>query len=144
MNLEKLSTYSPLVLRIGIALVFLWFGFSQIKNPAGWTKMVPSYLQALMPFSPSTLIYFNGVLEIILAALLLLGLYTRLVAFLLSLHLLHIVTIVGYGAVGARDLALTIATASVFLHGTDAYSLDFIRKKDKIKDENKESAEAKI
>jgi hypothetical protein len=31
---------------------------------------------------------------------------------------------VGYGAIGARDLSLAIATFSIFLHGADEFCLD--------------------
>ena len=122
--MEKLSKYSPLVLRLGIAVVFLWFGFSQIKNPAGWTRMVPEYAQNLFPGSVNTMIMFNGIFEVVLASLLLLGLFTRTVSLLLSIHLFHITTIVGYGATGARDFALFLATLSIFFKGADEFCLD--------------------
>ena len=121
----KFKEYSPLILRTGIAIVFLWFGFTQISNPEGWTKMVPSYLGT----PTTTLIYINGVVEIILAALLLLGLFTRTVALLLTLHLLHIITILGYGPSAARDFALAVAAFSIFLKGPDEFCFDNLKKK---------------
>ncbi len=130
MNIEKYSRYSPLLLRVGIAIVFLWFGFSQLTNPESWTRLMPGYVTAFLPFSVNTLIYINGIFEISFAILLLLGLYTRTVSLLLGLHLLHIVTIVGYGAIGARDFALALATLAIFLNGADEFCLDKIRKKD--------------
>ena len=126
--MENWKKYSPLALRLGIAVVFLWFGFSQLKNPGSWTRMMPEYVQSIMPLSPNTLIYINGLFEILLAIFLLLGIYTRASSLLLSLHLLHIVTIVGYGAVGARDLALALAAFAIFLNGADEFCLDSIRK----------------
>lgn len=125
-----MSKYASIVLRTGIAIVFLWFGFSQINNPAQWTGMVPGYA-SIIPLSTITLIYFNGVFEIVFATLLLLGIYTRLTALLLAIHLFHIVTIVGYGAIGARDFALALATLSIFLNGPDEFCLDSINKKNK-------------
>ncbi|MEM3067350.1 MAG: DoxX family membrane protein [Thermoplasmata archaeon] len=124
---EKVKKYYPVVLRVGIASVFLWFGFSQIKNPSQWTGMMPEYAKTLIPIGANNLIYLNGVIEVILAVLLLLGLFTRTVSLLLTLHLLHIITIVGYGAVAARDLALAIATFAIFLHGADEFCLDKIK-----------------
>lgn len=123
--MRRYEKYSGILLRTGIAIVFLWFGFSQLKNPGSWTRMIPSYLGS----SSTTLIYLNGVFEIVLAALLLLGLYTRVTSFLLGLHLLHIATIVGYGPTGARDFALAIATFAIFLRGADELSLDKLWRK---------------
>lgn len=120
---EKISRYSPLLLRAGLATVFLWFGFSQLKNPSQWIGMIPGYARSI-PLSPEIMIYFNGSFEIIFAILLLLGLFTRFTSLLLGLHVLHIVTIVGYSAIGARDLALAFATLSIFLHGADEFCLD--------------------
>ncbi len=129
--MKNYSKFSPLVLRIGIAVVLLWFGFSQLKNPAQWTRMMPDYVNIIFPFSKAILIYMNGIVEIILGAILLLGLWTRVTSALITLHLLHITTIVGYGAVGARDLALALAALAIFLHGPDEYCLDNYIKKEK-------------
>lgn len=131
MKLEKYSKYAPVLLRTAIAVVFLWFGFSQVKNPSSWTRMIPEYAQFI---SPTTLIYVHGIFEIFLATLLLLGLYTRTASLLLALNLAHITSIVGYGAVGARDFALTLATLSIFLHGADEFCLDkYVGKKERNK-----------
>jgi len=129
--MKDYSKYSPLILRIGLAVVLLWFGFSQLKNPAGWTRMMPDYVASILPFTKTTLIYMNGSLEIILATLLLLGLFTRVTSALITLHLLHITTIVGYGAVGARDVAIALAALAIFLHGADEFCLDLAYKKKK-------------
>lgn len=122
--MKDYSKYSPVILRVGIAIVLLWFGFSQLKNPAQWTRMMPDYVNIILPLSKATLVIMNGSLEILLATVLLLGLWTRTISALITLHLLHITTIVGYGAVGARDLTLTLAALAIFLHGADDYCLD--------------------
>lgn len=143
---EKFKKYSPALLRTGIAIVFLWFGFSQLKNATAWTRMMPEYIQSILPFSTNTLIHLNGAFEIVFATLLLLGLYTRLSSLLLGLHLLHIVTIVGYGAVGMRDFALALATFSIFLRGADEFCLDsmFSEKKTVESERKKEENESQI
>ena len=128
-KIERLKRYSPALLRTGIAVVFLWFGFSQLKNPANWTRMMPSFFTEFFNMSAESLIYMNGTFEVVLATLLLLGLWTRVVSLFLGLHLLHITSIVGYGAVGARDLALALVTLSIFLNGADEFCLDKILKK---------------
>jgi len=129
--IEKFSKYSPLLLRTGIAIAFLWFGFSQIKNPANWVKLLPEFTQSL-PLSQNAFIYLNGSFEITFAALLLLGFFTRIVSLLLGLHLLSITYALGYGAVAVRDFSLAIATFAIFLHGADEFCLEnlIIKKKE--------------
>ena len=68
MNLNKLNRFAPLALRTGLAIVLLWFAFSQIKNPASWTRMVPDYA-TMIGLEKTTLVYMNGGLEIILAGI---------------------------------------------------------------------------
>jgi uncharacterized membrane protein YphA (DoxX/SURF4 family) len=129
MNIDKFKRYSPIVLRTGLAIVFLWFAFSQIKDPTGWARMIPSYATAMIPISANVLVYMNACFEIIFASLLLLGLFTRTVSLLLALHLFHITTILGYGPIAARDFSLALATLAVFLNGADEFCLDKIIKK---------------
>jgi uncharacterized membrane protein YphA (DoxX/SURF4 family) len=120
---ERFSRYSPLVLRTGIAFVFLWFGFSQIKSPSQWTGFLPQFTNSL-PLSQISLIYLNASFEIVLAFFLIAGLYTRLSSILLGLHLLSISYSLGYGPVAIRDFGLAISAFVVFLHGPDDFCID--------------------
>lgn len=119
-----LTKYSSVCLRIAIASVFLWFGFSQLKGAESWTRLVPDYVLSILPLSPTTLVHIHGSVEILLGLLLLLGLFTRTVALLLAINLAHITFILGYGPTGVRDFALTIATLAIFLNGADEWSID--------------------
>ena len=121
--MEKAKVYAPSVVRIGIALVFLWFGISQVTDPSVWTALIPDYVKAL-PLSDMQLVLGNGIFEIIFGTLLLIGLWTRISALLLSIHLLHILTVVGYNAIGVRDFGLLLACVSIFLYGADPFSVD--------------------
>ena len=129
MELQKLSKYSPIVLRTGVAIVFLWFGFSQLKSPENWIKLIPDYATSLTQLSATSLVYVNLVFELVFATLLLLGLFTRTTALLLTLHLLHITTALGYGPVAVRDFSLAIATFAIFLHGADEFCIDKLRRR---------------
>ncbi len=132
-KIDKLKKYSPVVLRFGLAIVFLWFGFSQLKNPELWTGLLPGFLNASVSF-----IYLNAIFEIIFAFLLMVGLFTRIVSFILGLHLIGIIFSLGYGAVAVRDVGLAIATFSIFLHGADEFCLDILIKKKKHHEHNSE------
>src|SRR3989344_4117998 len=115
---DKAKKYAPTVVRIGIAIVFLWFGLSQFINPSEWTGWLPGYTRAL-PASATTLVVLNGLLETIFGALLLVGFYTRLAAVLLSLHMAHIITVVGYGEIGVRDFGIFVGVLSAAFFGAD-------------------------
>ena len=106
-----------------MGLVMIWFGLQQGQSPESWTKFLPSFTTSL-PLSQITLIYLNAWMEICLGILLIFGFYTRIVAFILAVHLLGITFSVGYGPTGARDFGLTIALFAIFLHGESDWSLD--------------------
>ncbi len=116
--------HAPTILRVAMALLFLWFGISQISDPTSWIGFVPQSIATLTHLSVNTLVMINGTAEIILGTMLLLGLCTRVVAFLLFLHLLDITFTVSLDAIGIRDLGLAIAVFIVFLNGWDYYTLD--------------------
>ncbi|MDO8430698.1 MAG: DoxX family membrane protein [Candidatus Taylorbacteria bacterium] len=121
--MDRCVKYAPVAVRIGISLVVLWFGFTQVTEPGPWIRVLPEWTKSL-PVGQINLIYLNGWTEIFLGSLLLVGFYTRFVALLVALHLLQVTFAVGYGAVGVRDFGLTLAAVSVFLHGHDKWSID--------------------
>lgn len=120
----KISSYAPVVVRLGLTFVFIWFGASQIMNQAMWTSLIPSYATDLTGLSASTVVLINGIFEIVLSVLLAFGIRIRIVATLLALHLIGIIGTVGLNGVGIRDIGLMLAMFSVALHGADVYSFD--------------------
>ena len=122
--MRSFSGYAPVVLRLGLAAVFFWFGFTQIFDQSGWTGLIPAWITSLTGMSAETIVLFNGIAEVIGAFLLACGFYTRIVAALLALHLLTIIFDVGLGAVGVRDAGLMFALISVALAEPDTYTAD--------------------
>lgn len=121
--MKKLEEFAPLVLRVGLALVMYWFGFFQIRNPDAFAGLVPDFVANIFG-SAATVSFINGIVEVILATLLLLGLFTKVVAWLLAIHMAGITVILGWSPNGARDFGLTVALIAIALHGPDKYSLD--------------------
>ncbi|MBI2548210.1 DoxX family membrane protein [Candidatus Woesearchaeota archaeon] len=133
-------SYAPMILRLGLSIVFLWFGITQLVNPESFLGYIPQWLYPhpldmmhehplqmfhQLPLTPHLIIMGNGIIEIILGGMLLLGLLTRIVALLLMGHLLVIMLGLGYNDIAVRDFGLFIATLSVFLHGPDQWCVDF-------------------
>jgi uncharacterized membrane protein YphA (DoxX/SURF4 family) len=126
---EKMKMFAPAVLRIGLSLVFLWFGTEQILHTSMWTSLIPGWITSLSGMSAATLVHCNGAFEIVFGLCLMAGYYTRVTALLLALHMFHIALTVGYSSIGVRDFGLSLATTSVFLYGADFWSLDTFGKK---------------
>ncbi len=122
--MEKLKLFSPVVVRVGLALVFVWFGVAQLTDTNSWTAFVPDFIVNLSSMTAATIVHLNGAFEIIFGAALLLGFFTRFVSFFLALHMLDIMFTVGYNSIGVRDFGLAVGTIAIWFHGADVLTLD--------------------
>lgn len=114
-SLNKLSRFDTglLILRLGIAAVFLWFGFSQLFDSLAWVAIVPDWATNLLHIPPAMIVLGNGVIEVVLGSLLALGFGVRIVSFILALHLIPITFDMGFTATGVRDFGLTLASLAL-------------------------------
>ena len=129
MNLKE---YAPIVLRISLGLVFLWFGFTSIFNYESLIGYLPEFTYSLK-ISLQNIMLLNGIFEIVFGILLIVGLFTRVIAFILFLHILIISFSLGYNDVAIRYFGLALATLSVFLNGADKWCLDRKLKRNELK-----------
>ena len=120
--LDNLKGYGPVVVRIALSLVFFWFAINQLIAPASWTVYLPKFLYTAG--NPVIFIYANAIFELIFATLLILGVFTRLSALLLGLHLIGISIVLGYNEIAVRDCGLALATLSIVLTGPDKWCFD--------------------
>lgn len=119
-----MKKFSPALLRVGLTMVFIWFGSNQLLNQAMWVGLIPKSLITLTGISAATFVTLNGIFEIVMAVLLAFGIGIRIVATLLFLHLITIIGDLGLNAIGIRDVGLMFAMLSVAFHGADDYSFD--------------------
>ncbi len=122
-NSSKLEKYATGVLRIGLAIVILWFSTQQFIHTEYWTAYVPDYVVLMSGLSSMTLVYFNAIFELIFGIMLVFGIQTRISALLLSLHLFEIMFVVGYGETGVRDFGLALALFVVYMNGSDIFCI---------------------
>ena len=121
--LEKYKEYAPIVVRYGIGIVFLLIGLDQAFKPESWTSWLPSFASNL-PISGETFFFLTGIFNTIVGVLLLIGLFTRIAAFLAALHLVGVMMTIGYNDVFIRDLGLFLMAISVLFFGADKFCLD--------------------
>lgn len=112
----RISKYWYLVLRCGIGGVIVWFGASQLLDVGSWTGFVPQWA-LVFGFEPVTIVYLNGIFEVVAGSLVSLGVWTRISAFLLFLHLTAIIYELGFTAVAMRDVAMAAALLAIALYG---------------------------
>src|SRR3989338_560307 len=123
-KVESYKHLAPLVVRLGLGLVFLWFGFTQLFDGDTFLGYLPDFATKIIPLAPLTIISLNGAFDAIFGFLLLIGLFTRFTAAIVSLHLLIVALGLGYNDVAVRDLGLMLMTFSVFINGPDQWTVD--------------------
>ena len=119
----NVRSFAPIVLRLGLAIVVMWFGFSELMNPSMWVSYIPTWLVTITGIKVATLVIINGSFEVLMALLMAFGIWTRWVALLLLIHMIGIVADVGLSAVGVRDVGLAFGLLSVTLQGHDSGTL---------------------
>jgi len=124
--LNIMEKYSKEILRIWTAIVYLWFGFSQLIDPGFWSSWLPKWVDSF-PIDTNMLIYINWWVEVVLWLFLILWFKTRIAALLMSIHMLAILWDIWYNAnpgIFVRDFWILVATFVVFLNWKDSLSLD--------------------
>lgn len=117
----KIQQWGFVVLRIGMAIIFFWFGTSQLMHPEMWTGFVPGWASQYF-WSVEQITLINGLFETIAATLIIFNIFTRLVALVLAIHVFIIALTLGLNPIGVRDIGLSIATLSLaMLHPTKHY-----------------------
>ena len=122
-SFERLQQYAPFVARLGLGLVFFWFGMIQIFDGQSFLGYLPDFAK-LLPVQPLTFILFNGVFDSLVGVFLIAGFLTRITAAVAILHLMIVIIGLGYNDIAIRDLGLLIVGISIFFHGPDRWSFD--------------------
>lgn len=130
---NRFSQHAHIVIRLALAVLFIWFGILEGKNPGMWTGFVPHFVSDLVGGNAAMLVYMNAWFEIVAGLCLLAGFQVRIVASLLALHLFGIAGSIGIGPLGLRDFTLSFAMLSVAIAGADAWSVDArFKRKDRV------------
>jgi len=111
---EHLGVY---ILRVGLAIVFLYFGIYQILDQSKWVYFVPDkffnfYISEVLK---SKIVFINGIFDLVIFLSLISGFFIKLFSLLGFIHLLLIVFFsLGFEPSGIRDLGLALAMLSLF------------------------------
>jgi len=99
-------------LRTGLGIVFLWIGIDVFRAPDAWIGYMPDV--TLFGLDRASILPMGGVFDMVLGALLIAGLFPRIVAGLGIAHLLYVLITFGVDAVLIRDVGLLGALLSLF------------------------------
>ncbi len=113
------TKYSYLVLRIGLAAVFFWFGIDKFFHPVYWLNAwVPAGLVGfLIKFGVSGVqfVYLQGVFEVLIGLSLVTKVFIKFFSLVGVIFLIVVIAVIGFDEIAVRDIGLIGALLSVFL-----------------------------
>lgn len=106
---EKYNSYINHLPRIGLVIVFLWFGIDKFVLHEFYVNWLTATerVKALLPIQDLSLsIYAIGIIELVMGAFLLIGIKIRLVAIVVSVWLILIISTAQYPSSFPQDIGL--------------------------------------
>jgi uncharacterized membrane protein YphA (DoxX/SURF4 family) len=101
------------VLRVGVAVTFLWIGVLIFKDPQAWGGFLEPWAAGLVPVPLREAMIGTAVLDILIGILLLIDVHVWLAALVGSIHLVIVLTVSGITEITVRDLAILAATLAL-------------------------------
>lgn len=105
------------ILRIGMAVTFIWIGVLILKNPEAWgTGFIRPWAEGLLPVSVAKAMIAAGILDVAVGVWLMAGALAWIPALLGSMHLIVVLAVSGINAITVRDVGLLAGTLALFIH----------------------------
>ncbi len=113
------TKYSHLALRIGLAVVFFWFGADKFFHPTYWLHTwVPPWTIVFadkIGVTATQLIYINGIFEVLIGLSLVTGVFMKFFSSLGIVFLLCIAFFIGVTEITIRDAGLIGGLLAILL-----------------------------
>lgn len=108
-----MKKYSFHILRVGLAITFLWIGVLIFKDPAVWGFYLQPWAANLLPIPLETAMIGTAILDIVIGILLLINVWTWLAALVGAIHLVIVLTVSGINVITVRDIGLLAAVVAI-------------------------------
>ncbi len=103
------------ILRVGLAITFLWIGVFIFKNPEAWGGYLKPWAAGLLPIPIAQAMIFTAFLDIAIGALLLIGSFVWLAALVGAIHLIIVLTVSGITDITVRDIGILAAVVALMV-----------------------------
>ncbi len=110
------AVFARWTLLASLVFVFLYFGIDKFVHPILWVGFLPLWMNGLMGIENDAWIIIIGVIEVLLALLLIIPvpIIRKIGVVLIALHLLGIIWQVGWNDVAVRDIGLMLSAVALF------------------------------
>ena len=123
------------ILRVGLAITFLWIGVLIFKEPEAWGGYLQPWAAGLLPIPIKEAMIGTAVLDVLIGALFLFDYLVWLAAAVGSIHLIIVLAVTGITDITVRDVGILAATIALMSDSLPKNFTDKIRswqKRDKI------------
>ncbi|MFQ5881763.1 MAG: DoxX family membrane protein [Candidatus Methylomirabilales bacterium] len=111
----RVRVSSRLAVRLGLAVVFLWFGVDKFLAPEAWVGWIPSWLFGLLGGWQNPFLYLLGGAEVLVGLSFLTGWYLTPAAMASSIFLAAVILSMGFSDIVVRDIGLLGSALSLLL-----------------------------
>ena len=103
------------VLRVGVAITFLWIGILILKTPEAWGGYLQPWAAGLLPLSIAEAMMGTAMLDIGIGLFLLIDSFVWLAALVGAVHLVIVLTVSGITDITVRDIAILAAAIALII-----------------------------
>ena len=104
------------ILRVGLAMTFLWVGVLILRDPEGWGSLLQPWAANLLMQPLRTAMLETAALDFVIGFLLLVDLWTPIAGALAALHLVVVLVVTGIQEITVRDIGLLAASIAVMVN----------------------------
>src|SRR3989344_6628976 len=115
------------ILRVGLAITFLWIGILIFKNPEAWGGYIQPWVTNLFPLPIKEAMLGTAVLDIVIGFLLLIDSFVWLAALVGAGHLIIVLAVSGINDVTVRDIGILAAMLALIWDSLPKNILDKIK-----------------
>lgn len=117
------------ILRIGLAITFLWIGIFILKRPEAWAGYLQPWALSLLPIPIEQAMVGTAFLDIAIGVLLLFGSFVWLVALVGATHLITVLMVSGITDITVRDIGVLVAAMALVVDSLPKALSDKITKR---------------
>ena len=115
------------ILRVGLAVTFLWIGVLILKQPEAWGGYLMPWAAGLLPIPIEQAMMGTAVLDIAIGILLLFDYFVWLAALVGTIHLIIVLAVSGITDITVRDIGILAATIALMADSLPKVFVDKIK-----------------
>jgi len=114
------------ILRVGVAITFIWIGVLIFKTPEAWGGYLQPWAAGLLPIPIAQAMIGTAILDIAIGFLLLIDSFVWLAALVGAIHIIIVLTVSGITDITVRDITIFAAAIALMAESLPKTFIDKI------------------